>query len=204
MTTQPSVLPFCAQHIVFVTSWTRPACETKRSNMWWASLSLLFTGSEATWLGPEDIQQKEKELICINIDRTAKWRLQMEIFAHFLCLQANLCLHFVPWVTISGGGCAKQHRVSQLTCSMPPPVWNVVWDVHACVAKEQKSKRPWVKPQALVSRILPSTTAVFLSRHWSVQNLSAYWQVCVGAQEAVGLSRTIQLVSGLSFYSWSW
>ena len=47
------------------------------------------------WLWLRELKIKAKEhCLCINIDITTKWSLQMEIFVHFLCFQASLRLPF--------------------------------------------------------------------------------------------------------------
>ena len=46
-----------------------------------------------TWLYPKKLkfEAKKKELLSYNIDGSTRWNLQMDIFAHFLHFQANLC-----------------------------------------------------------------------------------------------------------------
>ena len=45
------------------------------------------------WLCPGELRfEAKKKLFSIDVDRTTKQSLQMEIFAHFLCLQASLLL----------------------------------------------------------------------------------------------------------------
>ena len=57
--------------------------------------------NDTTWLSSEEIkteakkkkkkeEEEKKHFFCMNIDRTTKWSLQMEIFQHFLLFQANL------------------------------------------------------------------------------------------------------------------
>ena len=50
--------------------------------------------TKPTCLCPEELQfwSKKRYYICINIDRTTTWSIQMKIFALFLCLRASLRL----------------------------------------------------------------------------------------------------------------
>ena len=66
------------------------------SNTSQASLFLLCTGkSEPTRLHPEEFKlEAEIDFFHTTVDGTTKQSLHMEIFAHSLCFQANLCLHF--------------------------------------------------------------------------------------------------------------
>ena len=52
--------------------------------------------SEPTYLHHQETEFEatttKKDFFCININRTTKWSLQVEIFTHFLCFLANLHL----------------------------------------------------------------------------------------------------------------
>ena len=57
--------------------------------------ALFLTKSTPAWLWLRELKIKAKEhCLCINIDITTKWSLQMETFVHFLCFQASLRLPF--------------------------------------------------------------------------------------------------------------
>ena len=51
--------------------------------------------SEPAWLCPEELKFKaERYFLCVYTERTTKQNLQLEIFMHCICFQANLCLWF--------------------------------------------------------------------------------------------------------------
>lgn len=101
------MLLFCAWHVVYVTSWIRLACLAEVYIMLWTNHFLLFVCEKpANMAVPWGVWIVQKKYFCcLNIDRTAIQSLQMEMFAHFLHLQASLHLHWeYPWI----GGCMTE------------------------------------------------------------------------------------------------
>ena len=93
METWQLVLPFCAQQSASVTLQIRLACATRVSICHEPGfLCSSFVKSKQGRLLPE-LRLKAEILLCnilMHVDRTTEWRMETEIFAHFLCFQASL------------------------------------------------------------------------------------------------------------------
>lgn len=76
--------PFCIQQSVSMMSWRRPACIAKISYTAGAGIFLLFIGKHKHGFVLRGSELKRKKYFsCVNIVRTTKWRLKVEVFAPF-------------------------------------------------------------------------------------------------------------------------
>ena len=92
------MLPFCVQQSVADASSTRLEVwqKYKTHHKLTPFLLLLLIGkSKPKRLHPEKLRPKAKKCFSINSERPTKWSMQLESFAHFLYVKANLLICFL-------------------------------------------------------------------------------------------------------------
>ena len=129
----------------------------------WTIFCFSFVKSQPIWVCPEEFElYKKKYFCCINIDRTTIHSLQMEMFAHFLHLQASLHLHWeYPWI----GGC--------MTEGFTP--WPLSPSISHCSS-------PWFDPSSVFLFFFTLLSGVlFWQRNWT-----EYWVPHVRVKRMLG------------------